>query len=509
MAVQTIQQQVDTLMEAVGAGNLIDSDLKVVNKHGWEWKILSVVKWILSPLYSCLGMDAFQHYRIHNVSQAILKLCENNAKDLTPQLKTKVVTHLLGTFDIRSKGKYTKDIEAVRNSILSLGTAPGDPINQRKALVQNAVAQFAHQLHMRLANLTPNASICFSPVSIIPVLGMILKGMPEERKQIFLANMGLGALPEPIVHIGMMEILDDIASASGDLCSIRYANALAAPVEALIHADYKRGVARDYKGEIFPISLEAEEACKAINDWISEKTNGHIKDLLKPDDLKAAENDPRKAFALLNAIYFEGKWEKKFREAVNEPFHFAHGGDVQVKMMSLGKTLACYTGDTFRMLEIPYKSPQGHKLAHLVFLPNPGQNLTDLEARLTPALIAQCRQTAVKEYYDVKMPKIDVNVKVDHLLDTLHEMGIPLKGALPLLGEDAEIKKIIHQAKVKVDEEGTVAAAATAAIGMCMACAPPPPPKTFYIDRDYAYYIVDNNTILFQGNVKDPQALTR
>lgn len=379
-----------------------------------------------------------------------------------------------------------------------------------KAQTQNAIHEFAHQLHVRLSRNSPT-SICFAPMSIVPVLGMILKGLPEDRKQIFLQALGLQDVPEPTVHLTLMEILDDLSKADGDVAAVRIANAIAAPLAGGVHPHYLQEVANGYKGEIFHITRVPEEAAKAINDWVAGKTEGEIKNLVTPDDFET-NNPAEKPFALLNAVYFAGEWEKNFEEARDDLFTFANEGRQQVKMMSLQKDLKGYEGDTFRMLEIPYHSPEGHNLAHLVFLPRAGQTLGTLEKRLTPALIKQCREQAIRESYNVKMPKIDVSVKVGTLLDILHEMGLPIRGEqLPHLGERAEIKKVIHQAKVKVDEKGTKAAAATAATGMCSCAAPVrrPDPKDFFIDHDYAYYIVDGDNVLFQGNVKDCQALVK
>jgi len=157
---------------------------------------------------------------------------------------------------------------------------------------------------------------------------------------------------------------------------------------------------------------------------------------------------------------------------------------------------------------VPYKSPPGHAFAHLVFLPKEGEGLGTLEERLTPDFIAKCRKEAIKELYRVKMPKIDITVKMGELLPTCeHLLGLSLK-PLSELGEEARLESLIQMAKVRVDEKGTVAAAATAAIGKCE-CAPPSPrePKPFYIDHPHVYYIVDNTCTLFQGNVLNASAL--
>jgi len=66
------------------------------------------------------------------------------------------------------------------------------------------------------------------------------------------------------------------------------------------------------------------------------------------------------------------------------------------------------------------------------------------------------------------------------------------------------ISEVIHQGYIKVDEEGTEAAAATAVI-MELTSLPPPKP-VFNADHPFIFLIQDQETgnILFMGRVTDP-----
>merc|ERR1712196_551155 len=68
------------------------------------------------------------------------------------------------------------------------------------------------------------------------------------------------------------------------------------------------------------------------------------------------------------------------------------------------------------------------------------------------------------------------------------------------------VSDVIHQSFIKVDEEGTEAAAATAIVMLKMAMMPDPNFKTITIDRPFAFWIVERNTktVLFAGKVIDP-----
>jgi serpin B len=67
---------------------------------------------------------------------------------------------------------------------------------------------------------------------------------------------------------------------------------------------------------------------------------------------------------------------------------------------------------------------------------------------------------------------------------------------------------VIHKAFIDVNETGTEAAAATAAVmvGAAMRAPDPTPPPEFRADHPFVYLIRDNRSggILFMGRVNDP-----
>ncbi len=374
---------------------------------------------------------------------------------------------------------------------------------QNKILVQKSIANFSNQIHQKLAK-SSSSSVCFAPLSIVAVLGMVLKAMPQEEKQKFLATMELGQLPEAAVHTALMDILDDLSSASGDLCSIRFANAIAMADPSQTDPKYLEEISQQYKGELFPVEgNDLEKVCATINGWISNKTEKMIPNLLKPTDFPP---EPLVA-VLLNAMYFSAKWKEEFGEAFNDTFTFASGQQAEVKMMSIEKRLRFHNGGDFKMVEVPYKSPEGHNLAHILFLPNDPKNLQQLEERLTPEFVKRCRGSGHRQKVDLKMPKIEADIKAENLMAIFREIGLPIDSYLPSLHPAGHVGNFIHQAKLSVDEKGTKGAAATAAIitKECISY----PQTTFHADHDYAYLIVDGDNILFQGNVKDENVLVK
>jgi serpin B len=72
-------------------------------------------------------------------------------------------------------------------------------------------------------------------------------------------------------------------------------------------------------------------------------------------------------------------------------------------------------------------------------------------------------------------------------------------------GAPLYIGQIAHQAFMRVDEDGTEAAAATA-VTMQVTSAPPANPVSFVVDRPFAFLLRDRQTgaVLFTGVVSDP-----
>jgi serine protease inhibitor len=485
--------RVTVLAQAVAAGNLVNDQLEVVD-NGLLWKLKCFVLSLLNPICSCFGTDLFAHVRVNNVAQALLKLCRGT--NVTPEIRERVVSEILNPLAVKTKGKYNLDITTIATSIRAIVQVS----REETQLVQQAINDFAQQLHRRIGQNLPN-SVCFAPMSIAAVLGMVLKAMPDARKAELLRVMGLENMPEAKVHASIMHILDDLGGNTGELCTVSFANgvALMPLAQAGIHPSFTETVEGNYQGQIF-----LTESLDVINSWVREKTQGKIENFLRAEDM------PRNLGAvLLNAMYFTAKWKNEFGEPFSAPFHLANG-DIQAKMMYRRGHYQLYRGDNFRMLEIPYRSPEGHELSHVIFLPNQREALPELEARFTHRFVKECRALAARQEVLVTIPKMDVTARQDGLLGMMQEMGLPLQGALPLIGAEAELVKVIHQAKLKVDERGSEGAAATAGIVLCMAGPPNMDlvlPEEFKADHNFAYFVMDKDNILFQGNVRDQNAL--
>lgn len=111
------------------------------------------------------------------------------------------------------------------------------------------------------------------------------------------------------------------------------------------------------------------------------------------------------------------------------------------------------------------------------------------------------------------LPKPDVEFSAD-LRKQLADLGMPRAfdderaqfSRMAELDAPISIGRVLHKAKVRVDEKGTEAAAATV-VEMLMGIAPgPAEPKQIICDRPYVFAIIDeaSGAMLFLGVVNDP-----
>uniref|UniRef100_A0ABI0NNT8 Serpin domain-containing protein n=1 Tax=Bos taurus TaxID=9913 RepID=A0ABI0NNT8_BOVIN len=246
----------------------------------------------------------------------------------------------------------------------------------------------------------------------------------------------------------------------------------------------------------------AEESRKMINSWVESQTNGRIKDLFPKDSL-----DSSTVLVLVNAVYFKGQWNQKFKEEntveENKPvqmmkqtnsFNFMSLEDVQAKI-----------------LEIPYK---GSELSMMVLLPDERADkptYLDLEDQLTAEkLIAWTSpQNMRKRQVDLYLPRFKVEESYD-LVPTLQALGMVdafRDGVADFSGmtggRDLVVSKVFHKCFVEVTEEGTEAAAAT---GVEIIERAGRNSESFRCNHPFLFLIkhIKTNSILFCGRVSSP-----
>ena len=232
------------------------------------------------------------------------------------------------------------------------------------------------------------------------------------------------------------------------------------------------------------------ETMDVINQWASDHTMGMI-----PTVLDSLTFDSTAVSYLLNALYFKGIWSSPFRKenTQDEPF----GGGEEVPMMHQEKSIRYAENDLYQAVRLPY----GNGAYRMdIFLPREDKTVGEMLETLNGN-----NWQPEYEYKDVdlKLPRFETSTR-QPLVKVMSELGMPK--AFTLFAEfpyfcnsPCYISNMFQVAKIKLDEEGTEAAAVTVigdtASGM------PQPPVPFHANRPFLYVISEQSTgaIFFIG----------
>jgi serine protease inhibitor len=242
-----------------------------------------------------------------------------------------------------------------------------------------------------------------------------------------------------------------------------------------------------------------------INAWVAKETKKRIQDIV-PKDLPL----PDTLLALANAIHFKASWQKPFSESATEDATFttASGGQAKVRMMSIIESFGYVETKDAQIVQLPYREG---KMSMIVILPRARDGLSALEARLTPAYLADVLAKRKSTRMVVKLPKFSFT-QSQNLIETLPAMGMKdafIGGKANFTGMTTEhrlhIGVVLHKAFVAVDEAGTEAAAATVVM-MLRGGLPSGAPVEFTADHPFAFVIRHEETgcILFMGRLTNP-----
>lgn len=248
-----------------------------------------------------------------------------------------------------------------------------------------------------------------------------------------------------------------------------------------------------------------------INTWVSEQTEGVIRELLAEGDISDATR-----LALVNAIYFKADWLTPFDsdDTKTRDFTLASGDTSSVEMMYQELSAAVSVEDGYTVVRLPY---DGESVSFTLVLPDDADGLASLEEGLDADTINRWIESPGSER-DIRLhlPRLSLDLRTD-LPDALMDMGVvhafdealaDLTGMYDptdLDGINLYVKKVVHHAVLELDEEGTTAAAATAVIVDSTDSAPEPPLEV-NVDHPFLFFIAEKQTgtLLFLGHVADP-----
>lgn len=357
---------------------------------------------------------------------------------------------------------------------------------------------FACDLYHQLS--AADGNLFFSPLSISTALAMTWAGAGGRTAAEMAAVLHFTGPALP-VHAANEAMLGSLATGESDSWKLAIANRLWPARGLELRPAFLELTEKYYhaRPQVLDFAGATEEARRAINRWAEDNTAGMIKELLQQGDL-----DSLVRLVLTNAIYFQADWASAFDAAQTGvgSFHPADGVVLQVPFMTQTGTFPYRRIDGVQVLQLPYA---GSSLAFVAILPDEPDGLARVEAELDFARLDRWLKDLEEQELSVQLPRFDLTWR-NELREPLQNLGMKLafSGAADFSGMTSagvSIDQVIHQARIKVTEQGTEAAAATAVIlreNMQM---------MFRADHPFLFLVRDTRTgdIVFMGRLSEPQ----
>lgn len=360
---------------------------------------------------------------------------------------------------------------------------------------------FAFDLYQQVVE-ADEGNVFFSPFSISAAFGMTSAGARGETLSQMRDVLSM-RLEDSAWHAAFGPLLEDLNGERGRGYTLHVANRLWGQDGFEIDAGFLAITSEHYRAplELLPFSSDPDGARRTINGWVEEQTRSRVRDLLPNGSVNSLTR-----LVLSNAIYLKADWAKAFDTRRTEPLRFtlASGEEVRVPTMQQTGTFETKRSDGVTFLRLPYVDDE---VSMLVLVPDAPGGLPGLEARLSTEFLDTFVANRVQQEVSITFPKFELETEIP-LKDDLIALGVTDlfdEGRADLSGiaADLYVSDAFHKAFVKVDEEGTEAAAATAVVGKTRVSAP----MTLAVDRPFVMVIRDDLTgaILFLGRVVDPR----
>ena len=376
-----------------------------------------------------------------------------------------------------------------------------DQLTQAK-IAAEAQNKFAMELLKLEAAESPGKNVFISPTSIFLALAMTEGGAAGKTRAAMRHTL---AIPDSTT--------DDALAASAAALSaqlhtrrnveLSIANALWSDNSFPFAPAFVKKSRELYGADVTNLDFtKANATADAINNWVRSKTKEKIPTIVTPDIIAKAKA------VLTNTIYFQGAWRDKFKKELTTPgtFTMTRGHSKEVPFMHQSHLRGAYRpGSGFEAAVLPYMNSG---IAMCALLPSPGKTPEQALAKVSIDKL----MSFDSDELEIKLPRFTTEFSTK-LKSPLTRMGMGIAfqypGAefTPLGSPLFYIGEVLHKAKLEVDEEGTVAASATAVMTMVGSAAPQKVEKRLLVfDRPFAVLLCDGatNAILFAGIINEP-----
>lgn len=333
-----------------------------------------------------------------------------------------------------------------------------------------------------------------SPFNVAAALALLVPGARGEAAAALASVLG----PDPVAAVkatvAQMKELEETEAVGPTAAWIRPGFD--------IKPEYRRAIVDELAAEVSELDFgDTERAAAEINRWVAAATGERVSDLVSSRDF----HPDLTRLVVTAALFFKAAWIKPLERIGQRPFRLAGSEVAQREFMAGRSRFPHAEGPGWEALRLDY----GDGVTGLeIVAPH------DLEAfeRDLPANLAGVRAALAPAEVELELPLFALRRHAE-LSDALAGAGL---GALfaetgAVLGgitdsEELFVSAVIHEALVEVDENGTLAAAATAIVLRASGAYEPAEPKRMTVDRPFLFVLRGPESVpLFVGRVADPK----
>ncbi|XP_072283636.1 serine protease inhibitor A6-like [Pyxicephalus adspersus] len=341
-------------------------------------------------------------------------------------------------------------------------------------------------------------NIVASPISLSSILSMLTLGAQSTTKEEIWKALSLDNNEETEVHQAFSSLLQELNKPRSSL-QLNIDNAIFVEKTITLLKRFEDDVQRYYYADVRKTDFNnSEEATKEINEYVKNKTEGKIEEIID----KVSEDAK---MVLLNSVLFRGEWVNPFHPNKTKvgKFFLDSNTTVDVQMMNRIGQYNTYhdTQLPCTVVELPYKD----NASMIIAVAEPGK-IHEVEQGLCNETIQRWKTSFTSSNIKLVVPKLSISSTLN-LREVLPELGIneafTYSANFSGITRDIPLKvgQAVHKAVLKVDEKGTEAAAVTAVEMVPVMIYP-----SIQVDTPFVLIISEHhqNSILFMATVMDP-----
>jgi len=377
------------------------------------------------------------------------------------------------------------------------------PLTELEKSLVDSDNHFGLKMFRAMSASGADENLFISPLSISLALGMTLNGADAGTKDAMRNTLEFNGLDQDDINESYRSLLELLGSMDPKVI-FDIANSIWYRQGYSVEQDFL-SVNRDYfDAQVQALDFASASAPDIINRWVNDSTNGKIQKMLNEIPVDAV-------MYLINAIYFKGIWSNEFEKKMtrDDQFITLSGERIPCRMMHLKEYFKYFETDQFQAIDMPYGYGD---FSMTILLPQDGVNINDFISNISNDDWNMWMSRFSSREGTIEMPKFTMEYEAS-LNDVLKSLGMaiaftPGQANFSKINKENNlfISNVKHKSYVKVDEEGTEAAAATSVeISLTSVRS-----TNFYmrVDRPFLFAIRENRsqTILFIGKMMQPES---